>query len=288
LPLFIRALPLSLGTLWHYVFLLPFVVIVCLPFLMLTFLPLVGFLVSSAIGTFITFAGYRCAITAFGRGNEPSFSKLVMSSLSLGFMNTLAGIVILMISLGVGAGLIWLGIGANVTVPGFEDIPFAPGLAVVFFLILNSLYYCAMAVPMTAVAAAASDGARDPGPFFGFGTGIISLLVTWIAWFGGLIFLGFLWVIVETADIGTEVLVAEVLGTVLEDPRPINWVMFAVSVLYMLWGTCWFSATAVLAWDRILQDQSSRRVEVTEVAKVSADDLRALRESRMPGGRGPQ
>lgn len=106
MPLFIRALPLSLGTLWHYVFLLPFVVIACIPFLMLTLIPLVGFLVSSGIGTFITFAGYRCALTAFGRGNEPSFTKLVMSSLSLGLLNTLAGLVILMISLGIGFGLI--------------------------------------------------------------------------------------------------------------------------------------------------------------------------------------
>lgn len=166
MPLFIRALPLSLGTLWHYVFLLPFVVIVCVPFLMLTFLPLIGFMVSSAIGTFSTFAGYRCAITAFGSGNEPSFTKLVMSSLSLGFLNTLAGIVILLISLGVGTGLIRLGVGA---------------------------------------------------------------------------------------------------------------------VLWMLWRTCWFSATAVLAWDRISQKQAARRVETVDVAKVSPEDLRALRESRTPG-----
>jgi len=288
LPLFIRALPLSLGTLWHYVFLLPFVVIVCIPFLILTFLPLVGFLVSSAISTFFIFAGYRCALTAFGRGNEPSFTKLVMSSLSLGFMNTLAGVVIVVISLGLGFGLISLGVGTEFAVPGFEDIPFAPGLTVAVFIVLNSLYYCAMAVPMTSVAAAASEGARDLGAFFGFGTGIISLSVAWIVWFSGLILLGFIWVLIETAAIGTELLSAEFLGTVLEDPRPINWVMFGVSVLYVLWGTCWFSATAVLAWDRLLQTRAASRVETVAVSKVSGDDLRALRESRMPGGRGPQ
>lgn len=97
-------------------------------------------------------------------------------------------------------------------------------------------------------------------------------------WFGGLIVLGFLWVIVDAASLGTEILVAEVLGTVLEDPKPINWALFAVSVLCILWGACWFSATAVLAWDRISQKQASRRIEPVVVAKVSPDDLRALRE----------
>lgn len=288
MPLFIRSLPLSLGALWHYVFVLPFVLIVCIPFLLLTIVPLVGFLVSSAIGTFITFAGYRCALTAFGRGNEPSFTRLVRSSLSLGFLNTLAGLVMLLISMGVGFGLMQLGIDAAVDVPGLEDIPFAPGLTVAVFLALNSLYYCAMAVPMTAVAAAASEGARDPGAFFGFGSGIFSLLTAWVVWFGGLLVLGFLWVIIETATIGAEVAKAQMLGTIFEDAEPINWVLFAISVLYMLWGTCWFSATAVLAWDRILQKQSSHRAATVEITKVSADDLRALRESRMPSGRGQQ
>ena len=37
--------------------------------------------------TFISFAGYRCALTAFGKGSEPSFTKLVTSSL---IMATLA------------------------------------------------------------------------------------------------------------------------------------------------------------------------------------------------------
>ena len=192
-----------------------------------------------------------------------------------------------MISLGIGTGLIWLGIGAAIDVPGFEDIPFAPGLTVAIFILLNSLYYCAMAVPMTAVAAAASEGARDPGAFFGFGTGIISLVVAWVAWFSGLILLGFIWVLIETAATGTQLLLSEAFGTVVEDAKPINWVMFAVSVLYVLWGTCWFSATAVLAWDRLLQSRAANRVEVVAVARVSGDDLRALRESRMPG-RGPQ
>jgi len=82
-------------------------------------------------------------------------------------------------------------------------------------------------------------------------------------------------------------MLAEAFGTVLENPQPINRVMFGISVLYLLWGTCWFSASAVLAWDRLLQSRAASRVEVVAVSKVSGDDLRALRESRMPG-RGPQ
>lgn len=288
MPLFLRSLPLSLGALWHYVFLLPFVIIVCIPFMLLTFLPFVGFLVSSAIGTFITFAGYRCALAAYGRGNEPSFTKLVKSSLSLGFLNTLAGLVMLLISLGIGYGLLQIGVDATVDVPGFEDIPFAPGLTVAAFLILNSLYYCAMGVPMTAVAAAASSGARDPGPFFGFGAGLFSILAAWAVWLGGLLFLGFLWVVVDSASIGLQIAMSEILGDVPEEIEPINWVFLAMAVLYLLWGTCWVAATAVLAWDRVLQRETARRNVTIDLPKVSADDLRALREARMPSGRGEQ
>jgi hypothetical protein len=65
--------------------------------------------------------------------------------------------------------------------------------------------------------------------------------------------------------------------------KPIRWVPLSGAIAFVLWGPCWFGATAVLAWDRTRQRHEAERVKTVEVARVSADDLRALREARMPG-----
>ncbi len=54
LPLFLRSLPLSLGTLWHYIFLLPLVFIASLPFALLALIPIVGLIVGPAIATLLS------------------------------------------------------------------------------------------------------------------------------------------------------------------------------------------------------------------------------------------
>jgi hypothetical protein len=279
-PLFLRSLPLSVTTLWHYVFLSPLVLIVCIPFLLLTILPLVGWIVSSAILTFISFAGFRCAITALGHGNQPSFGKLVRSSLLLGVINSLAGVLFLFLAWTVATGLERLGIVPDMAVPGLQ-IPYVTGFAAVLYLTFAALFYCAMAVPMTALAAAATERGRDPGPFWGFGRGLFNLVIVWGLWLAGFFYLGFFVSLVEGVAVGVETAVNRALGLPAGEEIDVNWWFFGLSVIYFLWGTCWFCATAALAWDRVQQRAATGRVVEVEVARVSAEDLRSLREARM-------
>ena len=288
IPLFIRALPLSISTLWHYIFLFPLVLAVSLPFLLLTIIPLVGLPVTWGVITFIGFAGYRCALTAQGHGNEPSFIKLVMSSLTMGIIVALCAIFFLALSVAIGTGIGLLGIGEDVELPAGISLPFAAGLSGAIYLVLNSLFYFCMAVPMTAVAHAATPKGRDTDPFFGFGAGLFSLMAAWALWIVGMIYFRFFESLGEGFAYAIWLMLESLLDTGAEPPYLVDWAYFAAAVLYLLWGTCWFSATAVLAWDRTHQKRKLQKVETASVPRVSADELRALREARMPGSREEQ
>lgn len=289
MPLFLRALPLSFLTLWHYIFWLPLVLIICIPFLLLALIPFVGIVVATAIATFISFAGFRSALPACGKDNEPSFGKLIGSSLSLSIINILISILLIMISLGVGFGLDTLGLSPSFTAPGMEDIPFATGYASLVYILLSSLYYCAMAVPMAALAAAATPNGRNPGPFYGFGSGLISIGVAWGLWIAGIFFFGVFVSIMEGIGFGMQTAVSSILGVPLEEEIVVDWWFLALAVVYMLWGTCWFCTTAVLAWDRTVQRWASVPASgTTPIERISADDLRAMREARMPGRNEPR
>lgn len=283
MPLFLRALPLSITTLWHYIFVLPLVVVVSAPFTLLTLIPLVGWPISMTIATFISLAGYRCALAAFGRGNEPSLFRLLRASFSLGLITTLAAAVMMIVAVGIGWVLIRVGFSDVMQVPPAFAVPYAGGLAAMSYLVLISVFFCAMAVPMTAVAQAATTKGRDPDPLFGFGAGLFSLLIAWGAWFAGLILLGFAATLLESIAIGLAVAVAEYTEVPLEEEVKIDWVALVIATVYFLWGTCWFCATAVLAWERRIQRRGKVIEDVVESRRVSADDLRALREARMPG-----
>jgi hypothetical protein len=56
--------------------------------------------------------------------------------------------------------------------------------------------------------------------------------------------------------------------------------------LYMTWASSWFFSTAVLIWERNVQRAEAAQKAKVITSKVSADDLRALREARMQGQRG--
>ncbi|OYW57537.1 MAG: hypothetical protein B7Z10_04325 [Rhodobacterales bacterium 32-66-7] len=283
MPLFLRALPLSFLTLWHYVFWLPLVLIICIPFLLLALIPFVGIVVATAIATFISFAGFRSALAACGKDNEPSFGKLIGSSLSLSVINILISILFIMISIGVGMGLAYIDVTPDFTAPGLEDFPIETGYASLIYLLLSSLYYCAMAVPMVALAAAATPGGRNPGPFYGFGSGLFSILVAWGVWIAGLFFLGFFASFLDGVTFGMQTAVTNMFGVPLEEEITIDWWFLALAVAYMLWGTCWFCTTAVLAWDRTVHRWAKVPSEIVPIERISTDDLRALREARMPG-----
>lgn len=285
IPLFIRALPLSLGTLWHFVFLFPLVLAVSLPFLIVTIIPVISLPVVWAVMTFISFAGYRCALAAFGKGNEPSFIKLVKSSLIMGILVALSSLFMLALSAAIGTALGMVGIGEGFSAPTGVDIPYAAGVTGLIYMVLTSLFYICMAVPMTAVAHAATPRGRDADPFFGFGAGFFSLLIAWGLWFAGFVYLGFLQDLTETMAYWIALAVQQIIGIPVETPYAVDYVTMAIVVLYLMWGTCWYSAVAVLAWDRKISRSKRDKVEAATVPRVSAEDLRALREARMPGNR---
>lgn len=286
MPLFLRALPLSLATLWHYVFVLPLVLIVCLPILVLTYFPLMGIPVVVTMTAFVTFVGFRCALAAFGAGNEPSIAKLVQASFSWVFINLLFGTVLMIAAFGIGRGLALLGFSDQLRLRVIYAVPYGGGLAAAAYLVLISVYTAAMAVPMTAGAHAATTRARDPGLFFGIGGGLFSLLVASSTALTGLVHLGFLDIILDSVAKGLLITIARVVETDLEAVVEIDWFGLAIAVTYVVWCTCWFCATAVLAWDRKRQlRQAAEETEIARTPRVSAEDLRALREARMPGTR---
>lgn len=287
MPLFLRSLPLSFVTLWHYVFVLPIVLVFALPLLVLTLLPVIGSLISVTIFTFFAVMGHRCALAAYGKSNEPAIDKLVKSSMFFGVINTVVGFVLFMACLGVGLGLARIGVVWNVEAPWGDAIPMVPTLTVIVFFVLNGLYNCAIAVPMAEAAAEATPNGRSADPLFGIGRGLFSLAFLWILWLAVLFYSGIIQFVTEQVTY----MLSEFFGRIFHF-KPIqvpqyNLLWVIGSVVALMWGTCWYYATAVLAWADANKRREAKRVEVREVSRVSADELRALREARMQKNQGP-
>jgi hypothetical protein len=281
LPLFLRSLPLSLGTLWHYVFVLPIAILFALPLMVLTLLPLIGALINVTIFTFIAVLGYRCALAAYGKGNEPAVDKLVKSSMFFGVINTVVALLLGLLSVGIVIALTWIGVDGDVAAPWGDAIPMVPSLAVIAFFLVNGLYNCAIAVPITAAAVEATSNGRSADPLFGIGRGMFSLALIWILWLVALYYSG----IIQFMILQVTLFLYEILGRFItlkpiEVPQyDVVWLI--LSTLFLLWGTCWYYATAILAWSDEVAAREARRVVKREVTRMSAEELRALRQSRM-------
>lgn len=284
MPLFLRSLPLSVMTLWHYIFVFPIVLVMSIPFVFLSIIPVIGIVFSTGLTAFYTIIVYRCALTAYGVGNEPDIVKLVKSSLALGFMYVFASLMILIVAVAFAFVLGWFGIGQEATLPGSQNpIPWAPGSAFLLYLAMLISFQAMMAVPTAALAHAATNHGRDPGVIYGFGQGFFSALTAWVLWVAGFFLLGASAELANAITTGLQTMFSGLLKLAPSAIEPIRWVPLALAIAYVLWGPCWFGATAVLAWDRTRNRYEAERVKTVEVARVSADDLRALRESRMPG-----
>lgn len=288
MPLFLRSLPLSFGTLWHYVFVLPLVLLFATPLMVLTLLPLIGSLISVTIFTFFAVMGYRCALAAFGKGNEPAIEKLVKSSMFFGSINTVVAVVLVFLCVGAVMGLERIGVKGDMDAPWGDAIPMVPSLAVIAFLVVNGLYNCAIAVPMAAAAVEATPSGRSADPLFGIGRGMFSLALIWILWLVGIYYSG----IIQFAIEQVTYLLYQTLGRFL-DLKPIEMPQYNVpwliaSMLFLMWGTCWYYATAVIAWDDEVKSRKAERTKTREVSRMNADDLRALREARMQRTGSPQ
>lgn len=282
MPLLLRSLPLSFVTLWHYIFVLPIVIVFALPLSVLTLLPIFGIFISITIFTFFAVMGHRCALAALGKGNEPDVVKLVKASMFFGVINTLLGALIALVCISVVLLLMYFGVDGDIDVPwGDTAIPWVPSLAVIVFFVVNGLYNCAIAVPMAEAAHCATEGGRSADPMFGIGRGMFSLALIWMVWLFGIYNSG----LIEFTIYEFLRILVEVTGLPLRDgptvlpERNIPWLIGAWLVLF--WGTCWYYATAALAWEDEIQRREVERTRTVEVARVSADDLRRLRESRM-------
>ncbi len=288
MPLLLRSLPLSFATLWHYIFVLPLVLLFALPLSVLTLLPLVGVLISVTIFTFIAFMGYRCALAGLGKGNEPEVVKLVKSSMFFGVINTVVAVVIGFLCFGAVLALGVFGVEGNVAVPWGDAIPMVPSLAVIAFFVVNGLYNCAIAVPMTASAFEATSNGRSADPLFGIGRAMFSLALVWILWLVAIFYSGLIEFMIEQVTYLLYALLGRVVGVETPDAPQHNYLALIGTLLVLMWGTCWYYATAVLAWDDEVKAREAARVKTREVSRVSADDLRALREARMQKTDGPQ
>jgi hypothetical protein len=283
MPLFLQALPLSIRTLPHYLVVLPFLAALSLGFGVLTILPLVGLVVPGTIAALWTIVGLRCALAARGHGNEPDFGALIGSSLTFCLINFVFSLVVGAMTMAV-LFLVGLlsspetGVASAPAVQRYSDLA---AFATVGLLV--ALYGSAMAVPMTAAAVASTPNGRKPDAFYGFGTGLVSLTVVLVAW----IALGGVLSLFGEVALVMGILLEGLFALVSEDEMPdFGFVdtKFVLSLLAMVWASSWYFATAVLAWERATETRRQARQPAPVGPRVSADELRALREARMQRG----
>ena len=275
MPLFLRALPLSLQTYWRYLILLPFLAIAAFVLSVIGgFIPFVSYLVPWAISAFLILMGIRCALAARGHYGTPGFKQLLFASFVYGILNLVIKNIYVLVGWGIMQVMPHFGITIN-------DENVLVSAIVIFSLygIVLSLFASLIAVPMTEAAAATPRGPTN-GYFFGFGAGAFSLFIVMLVWaFGGkfFAFFGEVWTIFA-------MLVSALLAVSRGEDIPWEWsfdlTYLMGGTLFMAWASSWFFATAVLAWETAGQLQKQDRKDAVEAQRISGDDLRALRKSR--------
>jgi hypothetical protein len=134
---------------------------------------------------------------------------------------------------------------------------------------------------MVGAAYAASPKGGDINYFSGFGKGMFSLLLVMVVWlFGGHMFsiFGEVWTVFG--------MIAFAIWDIVRG-EPLTWeLMPAVpfvlgGVLVMTWASSWFFATAVLAWEDVVSRQMADVERQRNAGRPTAEDIRALRQSRM-------
>jgi hypothetical protein len=285
MPLFLQALPLSLKTFWRYLFLLPFLTALTIAVTLAAgFIPIIGLIVPGIMSVLCTLAGLRCALKARGHDSDLDLGKLVRASFWYFVLGIVVGLAVTLLIAGLGMVAALADGGGAASQPGDSAIG---GSVVAIGGLAAALAYlllmCAMAVPMTAAAATATIRGTQSDIFWGFGSGVVSLAVVSVLGFLGnaALFLAFhqaigLFVILQSdvSDLVQSFLALPHLEIVI--PVTIGSISFAI------WTTCWFFATAVLAWERE-KGQTAQMRQAALAPRVSAEDLRALREARMRG-----
>lgn len=282
MPLFLKSLPLSLKTLWRYLFLLPFLTaFTTAATYAAAFIPIIGLIVPGVMSVLCTLAGLRCALNAYGHDSDLDLGKLIRAS----FGYFVLGIVISVFLFVLTAALAQVAslTGSGTVGPGSRDTGFGlPEISMLLLFLCALLFMAAMAVPMTAAAATATVRGSQSDLFWGFGAGTISLAIVWVLGSIGCAVLFFAfhqwvaWFVILQSD------VSDLVQRFLALPhKEIVIPVMGGSILFVVWTTCWFFATAVLAWDRARTRQVARVRKPVDVPRVSSEELRALRKARM-------
>ena len=275
MPLFLRALPLSLQTFWRYLILLPFLAIAAFVFYVIgSFIPFVSYLVPAAVSAYCLLAGLRIALVARGHYKRPSSKQLLMASFVYAILLLVAKNVF---GLVIGAGLLVMA-QFGMTVNDSNILSYALVIFPLYYILI-AIYGSLIAVPMTEAVSASPRG-PDNGYFFGFGAGFFSLFPVTLLWaYGGKFFAFF----GEVWTLFFMLLTAMVAAFNGED-IPWEWNFdlgyLLGGTLFMAWASSWFFATAVLAWEKAGQRRKQDSIDAIEAERLSADDLRALRKSR--------
>lgn len=287
MPLFLKALPLSLKTFWRYLISLLFLMIAVYGFgNLLLFMPLgpLGALLALpfAVTVPMLFAlvGFQCALTARQHYVEISIRRLLWISFVYLVLTAVITTLISLVGSVVGPPL-----DANLA-SRFPDSYF-DGLATIIIGGLGpALFTLAMAVPMTAAIAAHPKRTDQVGLFWGFGSGVPSLALVWLV---GIAASGFFFLSQMPALLSVFTSLGEPVGSgaFTNALAGIDLVSFAASGALAVWSSSWFFATAVLAWERVSPGRASAVPMAVKAPSISAEDLRALREARMPGTRSP-
>jgi hypothetical protein len=283
MPLFLQALPLSLKTFWRYLAVLPVLGVIAFLMLLASVIPIIGLVVPGTVYAYCILTGLRCALAARGHTTDPGFDYMLRAGFQFFLLTFVAtqviGVLVLLLSLVIPGWLGWL----EGLVDDDPRILMVAGGAFGLYTLLMMLWSAALAVPMTAAVAGTNRRSWALNPIEGFGSGMLGLTLISLVWMVGGTFLSIF------GEVTTMfVLLAETIHAVInnEDPKW-DWSLSPFSLLggtlYMTWASSWFFSAAVLYWERSTNRRAAEVREKIEASRVSADDLRALREARMQG-----
>jgi hypothetical protein len=293
MPLFIQSLPLSFQTFWRYLILLPFLAALCFSLYLLILVPFLGYVVPGTISALCLLVGFRVALAARGHYAPPDIGQLLSVSLGFCILNILFSFLLeplaFVFQFLIGA-VISPVLGLLSKIPLIGDYVGAAMILSLLFstAVVVAFYTSFLAVPMTSAAAAIGQRrGRAANPVDGFGTGLFSLMLITCVWF----FVGQWFAIF--GEVGTTfLLMLDALTAYLNgDEIGEDWTLkpgtLLGGTLFMAWASSWFFATSVLAWEKATARREVVRKESMTIERISPDSLRALREARERGQRGP-
>lgn len=287
MPLFLQALPLSLKTFWRYLLVLPILGVIAFLLMLASVIPIVGIVVPGTVYAYCILTGLRCALMARGHDTDPGFGQMLLAGLVFCIFTILVTLVIqtfaVVLPLGLSSAFGWLD---GLTDSDPRILPLAGGIFGVYTLFMM-LWGAAIAVPMTAAVVGNARRTRGVDPFDGLGAGMAGLTIISLVWM-----IGGTWFSIFGEVATMFFLLAETIRAVIANEDPAwEWSLSPLSLLggtlYMTWASSWFFSAAVLYWERLVERRKSVARATIEASRVSAEDLRALREARMRGDRGP-